>query len=328
MLFIFGQFNFMPEAFKLKIPAGFPDPLIPEGNPLTKASVELGRELFFDTFMSRDSSVSCASCHHPHRAFTDGLSRSRGIKDREVGRNAPGLANVVYQTEGLLHDKGVPTLEMQILVPVQEHNEFDFNLLLIAERMKNNPLYVKLSKEAYNLEPNPYVITRSIANFERTILSGNSRYDQFINGDDDALSESEKAGMNLFMNELKCTACHSGFLFSDFSLRNNALYTNAYPLDSGRMRLTHKEVDRDLFKVPGLRNIEVTGPYMHDGSFHTLGEVIDHYQSGGKSHPNKSKEIQAFVLNEQEKTNLIDFLKSLTDDEFLRNPEYTMQVRQ
>ncbi len=321
MLFIFGHFAILPEEYQLNIPQGFPEPILQEGNPLTVSSVELGKRLFYDTVLSRDSSVSCATCHLPELAFTDGLQKSIGIKNRRVSRNAPSLANVVYQTEGILLDKGVPTLEMQIIVPVQEHSEFDFDLKLITERLKKNTMYVQLAKDAYGQEPNPYVITRAIANFERTLISGNSKYDQFINGDSTALNHSEQQGMRLFTNKLNCTACHSGFLFTDFSLKNNGLYENAYPLDSGRMRITHVEKDRDLFKVPSLRNVEVTSPYMHDGSIASLEEIIEHYSKGGQVHPNKSQFIKPFEISTSEKQDLIAFLKSLTDEEFLKKEE-------
>ena len=171
---------------------------------------------------------------------------------------------------------------MQILVPVQEHLEFDFNMYLIAERLKKDKEYVKLCKKAYKSEPNPFVITRAIACFERTLISGNSRYDQYKNGNLEALNENEIKGMKLFFDKLHCSKCHSGFNFTDLSIRNNGLYELKYPLDSGRMRITHKEMDRDKFKVPTLRNIELTAPYMHDGSVKTLEDVIAHYSTGGK----------------------------------------------
>jgi cytochrome c peroxidase len=308
--------------FKLTIPNGFPEPYIPEDNQLTKDRVELGRRLFFDVLMSRDSSVSCASCHKPELAFTDGLYKSKGIRGEIVLRNSPTLTNVAYQDSGLLMDAQVPSLEMQILVPVQEHSEFDFNLKLIAERMKQDSSYLKMSVDAYGRAPSPFVITRAIACFERTLISGNSRFDQYKNGNFEALNEEEKAGMELFFNELACSNCHGGFNFTNLTLANNGLYENAYPLDSGRMRITNLEEDRDLFKVPTLRNIEVTGPYMHDGSLETLDDVINHYDNGGQVHPNKSKLLKPLNLSDKEKQQLISFLKSLTDQEFIDPDNY------
>ena len=134
------------------------------------------------------------------------------------------------------------------------------------------------------------------------------------------MNKSEKRGMNLFFNELECASCHSGFNFTNFTTKNNGLY-EVYQ-DSGRMRVTKLEEDRAMFKVPTLRNIELTGPYMHDGSIATLDEVIDHYQSGGKNHPNKSEKLQAFELSKREKKDLINFLKCLTDNTFITNPDF------
>jgi len=302
-------------SFK-SIPKHFPKPIYPANNQLTIDRVELGRKLFFDKILSRDRTVSCATCHKPELAFTDGLPKGVGIKNRIVSRNTPTLTNVAYQNLGMMHDQGVPTLEMQILVPVQEKKEFDFNLKLIATRLKSDSEYVDLCFKAYNQEPSSFVITRAISAFERTLISGNSNYDKFINGSKKALSVDELKGKELFFEILKCNSCHSGFNFTNLSLENNGLYTNPYPLDSGRMRITHLEKDRDLFKVPTLRNIEMTAPYMHDGSIKTLEEVIEHYSKGGQIHSNKSNKIDPFTITKKEKAQLILFLKSLTDLEF------------
>ena len=301
--------------FILQIPQGFPTPYIPEDNQLTTSRVELGRKLFFDKIMSRDSSVSCASCHVPAFAFTDRLIKGKGIRNQEVGRNTPTLTNVAYQDK-FLWDGVNPSLVAQVMIPIHETNEFDFHIILLAERMKKDSTYVKLCKEAYNSNPNPYAITHSIASFERTLLSGNSPYDQFhFQGDKSALNSSEKRGMDLFFNKLHCTECHSGFNFTNNSLTNNGLYQN-YP-DSGRIRLTYLETDRAVFKVPTLRNIELTYPYMHDGSIKTLEDVVSHYMNGGKNHENKSEIIKPFELTKQEKSDLIHFLESLTDSTFI-----------
>lgn len=308
--------------YELIIPKGFPQPNIPEDNQLTEARVELGKRLFFDPIMSRDTTISCATCHRPELAFTDGLPVSKGIRGEFVTRNSPTLTNVAYQDSGLLLDGGVPTLEIQILVPVQEHSEFDFEMKLIAGRMKNDTTYVRLSQEAYGRAPSPFVITRSISAFERTLISGNSRYDQYINGDKKALTKEEQKGMDLFFNELHCAQCHGGFNFTNLTLQNNGLYAYPYPLDSGKMRVSKEEADRDMFKVPTLRNIEVTGPYMHDGSIATLEEVVEHYNKGGMQHPHKNDRIQPLDLSNKQKEQLLAFLRSLTDKEFIDPSSY------
>ncbi len=309
------------DAFALRIPPGFPAPEIPADNALTSSRVALGKMLFYDPVLSADSSRSCASCHAAHLAFSDSTAVSFGIENRPGTRNAPTLANVAYQKR-LLREGGIPTLEMQILVPIQEHNEFDFNILLVAERLRKSPNYVKLAAAAYERAPDAFVITRSIAAFERTLLSGNSPYDQYVFQEKEhALTTAQKKGLELFQSErLGCAKCHEGFLFTDQSFSNNGLYT-VYP-DSGRIRLTGLESDRALFKVPTLRNIALTAPYMHDGSIATLDAVIDHYQTGGKLHPNKSPLLKPFTLSNQEKTDLLAFLGSLTDMRFVLNPEF------
>ncbi|MDX2280099.1 MAG: cytochrome c peroxidase [Saprospiraceae bacterium] len=305
----------------LKIPSGFPLPEIPTDNILSFEKVSLGRRLFYDPIMSRDSSRSCASCHAPHLAFSDSIAVSFGVENRSGTRNSVSLANVVYQKK-LLREGGVPTLEMQILVPIQEHNEFDFNILEVAERMKSIPEYTEASLSIFGRLPDAFVITRSIAAFQRTLISGDSPFDQwFFQGNSKAVSESVKRGFSLFNSQkLNCSVCHSGFLLTNQSFVNNGLY-EVYK-DSGRIQLTGLEVDRGVFKVPSLRNIALTKPYMHDGSLSTLESVIEHYQSGGKDHPNRSAFIKPFSLTESEKQDLISFLVSLTDHNFVNNPMF------
>lgn len=299
----------------LHIPKGFPDPYVPSDNAITESRIQLGKALFFDTILSRDSSVSCASCHKPQFAFTDRRPKGIGIRNQSVSRNTPTLTNVAYQDKFLL-DGLNPSLEAQVNVPIHEKQEFDFSIILVAERMKKNRYYVRLSNLAYGCEPDPSVITKAIATYERTLISGNSLYDKFYyHQDTTALNPSQKRGKSLFFDELYCSKCHGGFNFTNGSLTNNGLYTN-YP-DSGRMRLFGHEKDRAIFKVPTLRNIGLTYPYMHDGSLQTLEEVIDHYSRGGKSHPNKSEIIQPFNLTKNEKIDLIAFLYALTDSLFI-----------
>lgn len=303
----------------MEMPNGFPNIETPEGNEFTTARWELGKKLFFDPIMSVDSSISCASCHQPSLAFSDKVSLSLGVEQRLGTRNSPSLANVAYHPY-YTREGGVPTLEMQVLVPIQEHNEFDFNIVLISERLQQNAAYVAMAAEAYNRTPDAFVITRALANFERTLISGYSPYDQYQNyNKTDALTAAEIRGMNLFFStKTNCSTCHSGFNFTNYAFENNGLY-DVYP-DVGRFRLTNNPADSALFKVPSLRNIELTAPYMHDGSLFTLEEVINHYQTGGKNHRHKSSLIQPLNLTAKEKEDLILFLKSLTDESFVNNP--------
>lgn len=305
----------------LQVPFGFDKPKIPADDELTADRIKLGKLLFYDKLMSRDTSLSCASCHKPELAFTDGLPKSVGIDGKFVMRNASTLTNVIYNPY-LLSEGGVPTLEQQILVPIMEHNEFDTNILILAERLNNRKDIIDLSLKAYGRPPDPYVITRAIAAFERTIISGNSLFDNYLRNSE-LFSPKQYLGSTLFFSErTNCSSCHSGVLFTNFHFENNGLYVN-YD-DEGRKRLTGKDKDEALFKVPTLRNIAVTAPYMHDGSFQNLRQVIEHYNKGGAGYHNQSKLVKPLYLTEYEKGCLIEFLNTLTDTEFLSNKKYRL----
>lgn len=302
----------------IEIPMGFPSINFPLDNSFTKERWELGKLLFYEKQLSKSNSISCASCHKQDFAFSDNVNLSTGDNNSIGTSNAPTLSNVAYHPY-FTRAGGVSTLEMQILVPIQEHNEFNTNMLDILDKLKQNSNYQKMSQSAYNRELDAFVITRSIATFERSLVSGNSRFDDyFYKKNKSALSPSELRGFNLFTsNKTNCSNCHQGFDFSNYTFENNGLYTNY--ADSGRMRFTQLPEDRAKFKIPTLRNVALTSPYMHDGSLNTLEGVIEHYNSGGKNHINKSKFIKPLGLSEQEKQDLINFLKSLTDYNFIQN---------
>ena len=299
---------------QIEIPFGFPKIIVPEDNPLSEAKIELGKKLFFEKLLSRDSSISCATCHNPKYAFTDGLEKAKGIKDREVSRNTPTLTNIAYNTS-FLRDGVNPSLEAQVIVPIHEKNEFDFHILLAAERLKKKKEYVDLSLAAFGEIPNPKVISNAIASFERTLISGNSRYDQFtFQKDSSALSNSELRGMHLF-NKHNCVSCHSGFNFTNGEVVNNGLYQDYE--DIGKMRVTLDSNDKGAFKVPTLRNVALTAPYMHDGSLKSLEAVLDHYIRGGFDNPNKDDRVKELSFSENDKQDLVAFLKCLTDSSFI-----------
>ena len=302
----------------LDTPAGFPQMDWPADNAFTQERWELGKRLFFDPILSIDSSVSCASCHKPDFAFATLDATNAGAFNRPGTRNAPSLANVGYFPY-YLREGSVPTLEMQILVPIQEENEFAHNIVHIADTLAQLPEYVALSQAAYDRQPDAFVITRALATFERTLVSGNSPYDQFLNGEQGAISASAKRGLDLFMStRTNCTACHSGFLFTDHAFENNGLYETY--TDVGRERFTFDPADNGRFKVPSLRNVALTPPYMHDGSLPSLEAVIEHYNSGGKAHPNKSDALKPLQLTAAEKADLLAFLETLSDGTFVGNP--------
>lgn len=305
----------------LSIPAGFPEPDFPEDNAFTSDRYALGRRLFYDPILSVDSSISCATCHKPQLAFSDNRSTTPGVFDRPGKRNAPTLTNVAYHPY-LTREGGVSSLEKQVLVPIQEHNEFGFNILSIADRLMDDQEYVDMSWKAYNRDPDYFVIVRAIATFERSLISGNSPYDKYrFQGKVGALSPDELAGMDLFFSErTNCSKCHSGFNFTNYGFENNGLY-QTYE-DPGRYRLTKQDHDLARFKVPTLRNVAETAPYMHDGSLGSLREVVDHYVSGGAKHQNKSSLIRPLDLQEREKQQLVRFLESLSDHDFINNLQF------
>ena len=305
---------------KLVIPEGFPDVDFPEDNTFSNARWELGKRLFFDPILSIDSSISCASCHKPNIAFSDDVALSPGVYNRPGVRNSPTLTNVAYNPY-FLREGSVPTLEMQVLVPIQEHNEFNHNIVEIAKQLNWQADYVAQSQEAYNRNPDAFVITRALATFQRTMLSGNSPYDQYLNGNTSALSDAEIRGKDLFFSsKTNCTNCHGGFNFTEYTFENNGIY--AMYTDEGRMRFTNDSADFARFKTPTLRNIEFTGPYMFDGSMTTLEQIVDHYNSGGKAFPNKRHKIVPLGLNNQEKADLVEFLKSLSDSDFMTDSRW------
>ncbi len=305
----------------MAIPMGFPLVDFPSDNGFTKERWELGKQLFFDKQLSKSNTVSCASCHNPNVAFSDNVALSIGDNSSLGTSNSPTLANVAYHPY-YTRAGGVPTLEMQILVPIQEHNEFNTNMVDVIEKLKPNGSYQTMSQAAYKRELDAFVITRAIATFERSLISGNSRFDVFFyKGIVNALNESERRGFKLFTsNKTNCSSCHSGFNFTNYTFENNGLYVNY--ADSGRMRLTQLPQDRAKFKVPTLRNIALTAPYMHNGSFTTLTDVLEHYSTGGQNHINKSILIKPLILTTKEKQDLINFLHSLTDMKFILNKNF------
>ena len=294
-------------------PSHFPTVIHPEDNQLTLDRWKLGRRLFFETKLSIDDNKSCASCHLPSTAFATNFPANHGANEAEGTRNSPSLANVAYHPY-FTREGGVPTLEMQVLVPIQEENEFHNNILDIVDSLMLDQSYVNDALKAYNSEITPFVITRAISCFERTLISGFSSYDRYLSGDESALSSEELNGLQIFENK-GCINCHSGHLLSGFEILNNGLYEEYE--DPGLFNLTNDPNDIGKFKVPSLRNVSITHPYMYDGSLSTLDDVIDHYVSGGSNHPNKSELITPIEINEEERADLKAFLNALTDQEFL-----------
>lgn len=291
----------------------------PADNPWSDASGELGSSLFFEVLMSKDTSISCQSCHLITEGFADHLALGEGVFGRKVTRNTPTIMNIGFHPY-IMRDGKFATLEDQVLGPIKDHREFDMTPEEVVKRLKTVSYYNELSQKAYGEELSIEIVKKSLANFQRMMISDNARFDHYMRGDREALSSSEKRGWKLFQSdELSCIECHGGYDFTNYSFQNNGLF-KVYE-DSGRALITHMPQDIGRFKVPTLRNIEITYPYMADGSIKTLEEVVEHYASGGKKHKNQSKLLRGFDLTASEKTDLINFLKSLTDERFLKEEE-------
>lgn len=288
-----------------------PEVIFPVDNPYSDASVELGSALFFESLLSKDSTLSCQSCHLNDVAFADHLPVGEGIKGRKVTRNTPSLMNIGLHPY-FMADGKFASLEDQVMGPINEHREFDMNAKEVVKRLKTYPYYNELSQKAYGTEITIEVVQKAIANFERIIVSDQSKFDRFKRGEI-SLTKMETEGWKLFTStELKCHQCHSGFNFTNYAFENNGLY-EVYA-DSGRALITKEPKDLAKFKVPSLRNIGLTAPYMHNGSVNTLDEVIAHYASGGREHFSKSDLIQGFQISDAEKEALIAFLHTLTEE--------------
>jgi len=261
---------------------------VPEDNPLTKDRVTLGRKLFFDKRLSRDGSVACATCHDPKRSFTDGRQVAIGIEKRTGTRNVPTLVNRVYGRMFFL-DGRAATLEKQAIEPILNPLEMNLTAADIKTR-------VGLESEE---------VTRALASYVRTIVSGNSPYDRYTNGDAKALSAQAKAGLAVFRGKGRCTTCHAGPNLSDERLHNTGVaWRDGKLADLG--------AGQGNFKVPTLREVARTAPYMHDGSLKTLEEVVDYYDRGGNANPNLDEDLHPLHLTTEEKMALVEFLRSLS----------------
>lgn len=296
-------------------------PSIPPDNPLTVASVQLGKALFFDERLSLGRGISCASCHHPDLAFSDTVALSTGVHGGAGFRNSSGLANVAYHPL-LMRDGGAPSLEQQVLIPLTDTVEMDADINAIVNALRDVEPYRSLSAAAYNRPFDLFVLTRALASYERTLISGASRFDRFLyEGDSTALTVQERNGWIIFNGDRgNCSVCHSGFDLSDHDFHNIGLLLD-HGADPGRQRITLNPADRGKFKTPTLRNIALTAPYMHNGSMATLEDVIDHFSGGGLPDPNKDPMLTPLQLSLQEKQDLIAFLRTLTDERSLDQVE-------
>lgn len=308
------------DSYTYNTPSYFPILNYPSDNKPTKRKFELGKKLFFDKILSKDNSASCGSCHFQNIAFSDSVAFSVGTAGRIGERNSPTLTNIGYNSN-FFWDGGVPSLELQALAPLDNHKEFNLPYDSLLARLNNNSVYKQLFNAAFNEDANLNNYSKALACYQRAFISGNSKYDDYYyKNNTSAFSASELNGFQLFTNPaIGCNTCHSGFNFTNGSFENNGLYVN-YP-DQGRYKVTGYIQDFAKFKVPTLRNVALTAPYMHDGSFTTLTQVIDHYNNGGQAHSNKSPKVKPLNLTPQQKADLVNFLKTLTDNGFIKNKE-------
>jgi cytochrome c peroxidase len=307
------------KILNLKIPKGFPPLEIPSDNPITQAKIDLGKKLFFDNILSADSTINCGSCHFQQFAFAENKTISVGIGGQLGFRNAQPLFNLAWNPH-FFRDGGVPSLELSILNPIDNHREMATTVPEIVYRLNRHAEYPTLFRRAFNDTATAFFFIRALSTFQRTLISGNSKYDRYLY-QGAQLTSQEKLGETLFFSEkTSCSSCHSGFNFSNFAFENNGLYLMY--ADSGRQRITTLEEDRGKFSVASLRNIQYTAPYMHDGSLESLDEVIEHYNLGGQAHPNKNELIRPLDLTDIEKSALKAFLLTLSDEEFITNRDF------
>ncbi|MFM7662524.1 MAG: cytochrome-c peroxidase [Bacteroidota bacterium] len=317
LLFIIGLTLFISCSRKMISWTSISEIPSPKDNPISDDKVALGRKLFFDKRLSLNKTVSCATCHVPEYAFTDRLTTSTGIEGRKTERNSPSLLNSAFLKTAMF-DAHLATLEVQVIVPIQEHTEMGSNMKELINKLRAIPEYQEAAKRIFNRDFDAYVLTRSISAFERTLLSLNSRFDQFMNGNKSVLTQDEKAGWILFSEKLYCIQCHPAPFFTTFEAANNGLYKNYEQLDDkGRFRIFLDSNDIGKFKIPSLRNIELTYPYMHDGSLKNIDDVINHYKKGGQKNNLQASMIQPFELSNKEQQQLKSFLFSLTDTSYM-----------
>lgn len=343
-------------AYVWDLPKGFPLPRVPKDNPMSEAKVALGRRLFFDVRLSGNGKQSCGSCHEPAKAFTDGRATSLGSTGEAHPRGAMSLANVGYAAALTWANPILLTLEQQAVVPMFGDAPVELGMkddATLVARLAADAEYPAAFAKAFPGAEKPISldhVTKALASFQRTIVSGDSPYDRYLRGDVSAITESQRRGGALFFSEkVECYHCHGGFAFSDsavsegsffeLSFHNTGLYDvdgkGAYPEPNrGLIDVTGKPEHMGRFRAPTLRNIAVTAPYFHDGSAKTLSEVLDHYAAGGRTitsgpfagdgskSPLKSDLLIGFTLTAQERQDLLAFLESLTDAAFLANPKF------
>ncbi|MCC0179391.1 di-heme enzyme [Waterburya agarophytonicola K14] len=347
-------------AYEWNLPDWTPKPIVPEDNPMTMEKVELGRHLFYEPRLSITGEYSCASCHQQSLAFTDGKPVAVGSTNQKHSRNSMSLANIAYNPVLTWANPLMTSLENQALIPIFGEHPIEMGMVGKEQEMmgwlEQDPKYQQMFQSVFKSEKKPVNVknmTKALASFQRSLVSFNSPYDRYrYLGEENAISPAAKRGEKLFNSEeMECFHCHGGINFSDSIQHENLAFTEVafhntglynidgkggYPVpNTGIKEITQQAEDMGRFKVPTLRNIALTAPYMHDGSVATLRDAIAHYQAGGRTisqgelagigsqNPYKSGFIQGFEIKESEIDDLIAFLHSLTDEEFVSNADYS-----
>lgn len=302
-------------------PSNFPTVVYKIGNnPVTKEGFELGKKIFYDGRLSRDGSISCGDCHISFSAFSHpGHDVSHGIEGKLGTRNSPPIQNMAWQPF-FFWDGGVFDLDLFSINPIQNPVEMDETIGNVVNKLKADPAYVAAFKAAFGTEEVTGTrVFMALSQFMCMLISDDSKYDQMLAGEA-SFTAAENSGLQLFQQ--KCQSCHSGILFTDHSFKNNGLRTSN---DRGRSMITLRAEDDFCFKVPSLRNVEKTAPYMHDGRFETLEQVLNHYDNGVQTTATLDTILQqngrlGIALSASEKADMIAFLKTLTDEKFIKNP--------
>lgn len=298
-----------------RIPLGLPPLLIPASNPITPEKVELGKMLYFDKRVSKDGTISCATCHNPKEGWTERKDTSLGIHEQKGGRNSPTVINAAYAA-AQFWDGRAATLEEQATGPVENPIEMGNSMEAVVTEFSKIPEYQERFQKVFGTGVTKEGFAMAIAAFERTVLSGNSPYDRYKNGDEKALTEAQIRGLDLFEGT-GCADCHTPPLFSSYQYRNAGVGMDQEKPDFGRQAVTGKDSDKGRFRIPSLREVANTAPYFHDGSAKTLEEAVALMASGGKDNPNLAPELKAIrdaELTEQDQKDLVEFLKALSGD--------------
>jgi cytochrome c peroxidase len=301
-----------PKSAAFVVPRGLPPIIWPKDNPYTPAKAELGRLLYFEKRISADGRLSCASCHHPSKGFTDQAPVSIGINGQKGGVSAPTVINRAY---GAIQfwDGRASSLEAQAVGPMANPIEMGNSHPAVVETLKKIPGYRARFKAVFGTEDFTLDhVAMAIATFERTVLSGNSPYDKYKLGNKAAMNASQVRGMDVFFNKAKCDQCHEGASFTLNSFHNLGIGQDKAIPEPGRFAVTKKSDDFGAFKTPTLRDIANTFPYMHDGSLKTLEEVVDYYDKGGIPNKNLDERIKKLNLTAQDKADLVAFMKALS----------------